>query len=251
MLAALGAGVRARLVADGALAKVLDLRSPRAMVAVVRARAVELGSVVALAAQRRRPLLVLAAVQDPGNAGTLVRVAEATGCVGVVLSAGSVDLHNPKTVRSTAGAVFRVPVVEGVELDEVLAACADAGVPTIATVGRGGTTVEDAPLVGAMSLLIGAEAHGLDPEVVAACSHRVTVPMEGSVESLNAAVAGAVVLFDAARQRRAVERDSAGPTSPGGTSPGGTSAGAPSAMGQNGNPPAEPALRAEEGSAER
>jgi len=131
-----------------------------------------------------------------------VRVAEATGCAGVVLTSGSVDLHNPKTVRATAGAVFRVPAVESVEVAEVLRRCAERSVTTVATVGRGGDAPEDAPLDGAVALLIGAEAHGLPDDVVAACDARVSLPMEGGVESLNAAVAGSVLLFDAARRRR-------------------------------------------------
>ena len=148
------------------------------------------------------PLLVLVELQDPGNVGTLVRVAEASGCAGVVLTERSVDLLNPKTVRATAGSVFRVPVAQDVAVADVLAACAAAGAPSLATVVAGGTSLDDAPLEGAVAVVLGNEAHGLDATVRAGCSGTVTIPMAGAVESLNAAVAGAVVAFEASRRRR-------------------------------------------------
>lgn len=200
--AAAAAGVSLHEVAPGGLAKVLDLRSPRGVVAVVRSTRSGLDEVLGRALREGRPVLVLVSLQDPGNVGTLVRVAEATGCAGVVLTTGSVDLHNPKTVRATAGSVFRVPVVEAVGLDDVLAGCRANGLPVVATVGRGGSAPEDARLGGAVAVLVGAEAQGLPDDVVAACDDTVTLPMEGRVESLNAAVAGSAVLFEAARCRR-------------------------------------------------
>jgi len=190
-------------VAAESLAKVLDLRSPQGVVAVVPIAPVDLDAVLDRALESRRPVLAVIELQDPGNLGTLVRVAEAAGCAGVVASPGSVDLHNPKTVRATAGAVFRVPVAEQVEPDALLERCAARGVPTWATVGREGRPLETVPLGGAAVVLIGAEAHGLPAEVVERCTGALTVPMEGAVESLNAAVAGSVVMFEAARQRRA------------------------------------------------
>ena len=221
--AARDAGVEVHEAAPGALAKVLDLTTPRGVVAVVRAAPAELSEVLDRAHSTGRPVPVLVSLQDPGNAGTLVRVAEATGCAGVVLTTWSVDVRNPKTVRATAGSVFRVPVVESVELDEVLEGCGRRGVPVLATVGHGGEPPEGAALLdGAVAVLVGAEAHGLPEPVVARCDGSVTLPMEGEVESLNAAVAGAVVLFEAARRRRSAGRDhrgaATGPLSTGGRS---------------------------------
>ena len=200
--AAGAAGVPVHPVAEGALKKVLDLVTPQSVVAVARAAAVPLGDVVAAAASTGTPLLVLVELQDPGNAGTLVRVAEASGCAGVVLTERSVDLHNPKTVRATAGSIFRVPVVQDVSVDAVLEACAAAGVPTLATVALDGTDPESSALDGAVAVLLGSEAHGLAPDLVARADARVTIPMVGRVESLNAGVAGAVLAFEAARRRR-------------------------------------------------
>lgn len=214
------AGVPVTETADGTLAKVLDLKTPQGVVALVERRSVDLAPVLDDASSRARPVLVLVGLQDPGNVGTLVRVAEAAGCAGVVMTPGSVDVANPKTVRATAGAVFRVPVVEQVEIDQLLDACSVAGVSTRATVGRGGVPLDEVPLGGAVAVLVGSEAHGLPADVVRRCAGTLTVPMDGAVESLNAAIAGSVVLFEAARQRRSAtgERRTVSDPSGGGTS---------------------------------
>jgi TrmH family RNA methyltransferase len=195
-------GVAVATVQDGVLAKVLDLVTPQRVVAVAVRPESSLDDVLADAVDRGRPVVVLVTIQDPGNAGTLVRVAEAAGAAGVVLCDHSVDPWNPKAVRAAAGSSFRVPVVEAADADHVVQQCRDLGVPVIATVGDGGTAPEGAALGSAFALLVGNEAHGLSDELVALASTSVSVPMDGSVESLNAAVAGAAVLFDASRQRR-------------------------------------------------
>jgi TrmH family RNA methyltransferase len=200
--AARAAGAEVREVEPGALGRVLDVVTPQAVVAVATQSTTTVDAVLAAAVAGARPVLVLVELQDPGNAGTLVRVAEAAGCAGVVLTPRSVDLHNPKTVRATAGAMFRVPVVEGVEVTEVVAAASAVGVRSWATVRHGGTSLEAAQLSAACLVLVGSEAHGLPDDAVDAASGRLSIPMEGSVESLNAAVAGALVVFEAARQRR-------------------------------------------------
>ena len=199
--AATAAGVRVREVVPGALAKVLDLGSPQSVVAVVDQQPAECADVVATAAAERRPLLALVEVADPGNVGTLVRTAEAAGCVGVVLVGSCADLFNPKTVRATAGAVFRVPVAPAADLEQ-LRAPSRHDVRLVGTVGDAGPPPECVALDGAAVIVVGSEAHGLSAGSVAACDELVTIPMHGSVESLNAAVAGSVVAFEAARQRR-------------------------------------------------
>ena len=177
--AARAAGVAVHAVQDGALAKVLDVVTPQRVVAVARQRAATLDAVVGAAAGSGRPVLVLVEIQDPGNAGTLVRVAEAAGCAGVVLTERSVDLHNPKTVRATAGALFRVPVAEGVAPADLLARCRAAALPTWALVGGGGSPVDQVVLAGPAAFLVGSEAHGLPDGLAAACDGRLTVPDGG------------------------------------------------------------------------
>jgi RNA methyltransferase, TrmH family len=207
VLAAREAGLTVVETAPGALAKVLDLKAPRGVVAVVAAAPSSVDEVLDLASTGGRPVAVLVALQDPGNVGTLIRVAEAAGCAGVLLTSGSVDLHNPKTVRATAGAVFRVPVVDHVDENSVLEGCQRRSVPVLATIGSGGTSLYEAPLGGAVAVLLGAEAHGLAPGLVERCDGTLTIPMDGGVESLNAAVAGSIVLFEAARRRGSAGTD--------------------------------------------
>jgi len=200
--AAAAAGARVREVVPGTLAKVLDLATPQSVVAVVDQHRRGPDEVVRVAAIACRPLLVLVGVADPGNVGTLVRTAEAAGCAGVLLVGECADLYNPKTVRATAGAIFRVPVARCDGAEGLLAALRLGGVRLVGTSGEDGRAPEDVELGGAVALAVGSEAHGLGPEVIECCDHLVTIPMEGSVESLNAAVAGSVLVFEAARQRR-------------------------------------------------
>jgi len=195
--------IRIKEVTRGALRKVLELTTPQSMVAVARQQRTKVSALISQALATNRPLLVLVELADPGNAGTLIRVAEASGCAGVVMTERTVDLYNPKTVRATAGAVFRVLVAENVEVSQLLAECASAGLSTWATVVGSGISVEHAQLNSAGALFLGSEAHGLDASLVQQCTSSVSIPMDGQVESLNAAVAGSVFLFEAARQRRA------------------------------------------------
>lgn len=161
-------------------------------------------------------ILVLAGLQDPGNVGTLLRSAEAFAASGILILPGTASPWNPKALRASAGSAFRVPAVSATEA-EALALLARHNIPAIATVARGGAAFSDAPLAGSCALLIGNEGAGLSDSVLAAAAHRVTIPMPGNVESLNAAIAGSLLLYEVARQRaREVSRQraEARPTSP-------------------------------------
>lgn len=148
--------------------------------------------------------VVLDRANDPGNAGTIIRTAEACGAAAVLLTEGSVDPHNGKCVRATAGALFRIPIFTGVAWEQVRAA-AD-GRPILATTADGevtlGTPEADALLCDPVIWLFGTEAHGLPAEVVAAADARVRIPMPGRAESLNVASAAAICLFEGQRARR-------------------------------------------------
>jgi TrmH family RNA methyltransferase len=147
-------------------------------------------------------VLVLCDVADPGNVGTLVRAAAAAGAGAVVL-AGGVDPTNPKVVRASAGAVFGVDIVVAeVGAVETLARLRTAGYETLATVVEGATPYDGVDLTGPVAVVVGNEAHGLASEVVAVASRAVSIPMAGPTESLNVAMAGTVVCFEALRQRR-------------------------------------------------
>lgn len=148
------------------------------------------------------PVLVLAGVSDPGNAGTLLRAAEAGGARAVVTTAGSVDLFAPKVVRASAGSLFRVPVAVDVATDDLLLALAGADVATVGTAADAPAPYDETDLTGPVALVLGNEAHGLEPDLAAQLDTTVAIPMVGQVESLNVAMAGTLLLFEAARQRR-------------------------------------------------
>jgi TrmH family RNA methyltransferase len=145
-------------------------------------------------------ILVLAGLQDPGNVGTLLRSAEAFAASGVLLLPGTASPWNPKALRASAGSAFRVPAVNATEAD-ALDLLARHNIPAIAAVAREGTPISDAPLAGSCALLIGNEGAGLSDSLLAAAAHRITIPMPGNVESLNAAIAGSLLLYETARQR--------------------------------------------------
>ncbi|HYI60966.1 MAG TPA: RNA methyltransferase [Acidimicrobiales bacterium] len=144
--------------------------------------------------------IVLVGVADPGNAGTLLRTAEAVGATSVVLTDGSVDPWSPKVVRASAGSVLRVPIRRG-PAAAVLAELAAAGVRTVGTRARDGAPPDRVDLAGPVALVLGSEAHGLPDEVAAAVDAWASLPMRGRVESLNVAVAGSVLAFEVVRQR--------------------------------------------------
>jgi RNA methyltransferase, TrmH family len=150
-----------------------------------------------------RPLVVVAAgLQDPGNLGTLVRSAEAFGATGMILLPGTVSLWNAKTLRASSGSAFRLPVV-GLTADDAFNALRAHGVRILAAVARDGDS--EADLRGPTALLVGNEGSGLPEAWIAQANARVTIPFAGAVESLNAAIAGSVLLYDAMRQRRKAE----------------------------------------------
>jgi RNA methyltransferase, TrmH family len=145
------------------------------------------------------PLVVIAAgLQDPGNLGTLVRSAEAFGATGMILLPGTVSLWNAKTLRASSGSAFRLPVL-ALTAEAAFTALRDEGLRIVAAVARDGDS--EAHLHGPSALLIGNEGSGLPEAWIAQADARVTIPFTGAVESLNAAIAGSVLLYDAMRQR--------------------------------------------------
>ncbi len=148
------------------------------------------------------PLVVVAAgLQDPGNLGTLIRSAEAFGASGVIALQGTVSQWNAKTMRASSGSVFRMPVVAGGE-NEVFSRLRSLGIRVFAAVAERGVSATESPLSGPVAFMIGNEGRGLSPELLARADTRITIPCPGPVESLNAAIAGSILLYEAARQRK-------------------------------------------------
>ncbi len=200
--AAAAAGVTYYGVSEQNLATITDTVTPQGVVAVARDIDVALSEVVDDGA---RLVVICAQVRDPGNAGTVIRCADAFGADAVILSSDSVEVYNPKTVRASVGSIFHLPVVVGVELDEAIAACRAAGMQIFATDGASGTDLTDlrAELTQPTAWVMGNESWGLPIEHLALADRTVAVPIYGKAESLNLATAAAVCLYASASAQRA------------------------------------------------
>ncbi len=151
---------------------------------------------------KNKKWLALEDVRDPGNVGTVIRTAEAMGIGGLILSAGCCDVFSPKVLRGSMGGVFRLPIYETASMPDALARLQRAGLCGYACVpdAAGALSVVEAPLGAGSVCVVGNEANGLTDAAIAACRHRLTIPMAGRAESLNAAVAAAIVLWELARR---------------------------------------------------
>ncbi len=201
---AVAQGVPVQQVGPAVLGALAETVTPQGLVGVAPLLDVPLEQAV-----QGTPRLVVALheANDPGNAGTVIRAADAAGAEAVVLTAGSVDPHNGKCVRATAGSLWHLPVVAGAPADEVLAVARRTGLQVLATTGGGDDDLDDLADAGALAAptlwLMGTEAHGLPDELLAAADRRVRIPVHGRAESLNLATAAAVCLYASARAQRA------------------------------------------------
>ncbi|MEI4270806.1 RNA methyltransferase [Klenkia sp. LSe6-5] len=190
------AGATVRVVTEKAAAGLSETASPQGLVAVCPLRDVP---VEALATAPPRLSVALAELNDPGNAGTVLRTADACGAGAVVFGSGSADPFQGKTVRSSAGSLFHVDVVRSAPLDVLVEAVQAAGVRVLAAAGDGEVALDragaDGLLSGPVLWLFGNEARGLDDALAARADHRVRVPMRGRAESLNLAVAAGICLY--------------------------------------------------------
>ena len=196
-----------RLRRSGALVvevtgSVLNALSPvNAPTGVVASARVPVVSTVSVLAPSPARVPAAAGLQDPGNAGAIIRSASAAGATGVVLDELSADPWGWKALRASMGSVFHLPVVRSRALASLIQDWRSSGVRIVATAPRGGTTMYDVDLTKPTALLLGGEGAGLPEDLLAAADTRVSIPMHGAIESLNAAVAAAVLLYEAQRQR--------------------------------------------------
>jgi RNA methyltransferase, TrmH family len=190
-------GVPVTAVADGVLERVVTTVTPRPVVAVGRQR------VVALEDLREATfLVVLDAISDPGNLGTIIRAAESAGADGVVVGGGGVDVFNPKCVRATAGALFFTRIARVPSAASGLAVVGEWGICRLGTSASARRRYDDVDLTAPVAVVLGSEAHGLGADVAASVDEMVSIPISGRSESLNVASAAAVLCFEVARQRR-------------------------------------------------
>lgn len=147
-------------------------------------------------------VVILDRLQDPGNIGTIIRTAEAAGFGALIAIKGTGDIYSPKTARAAAGSLLRVDVFEGMETDAAVSLCRERGLRIIASDLEGAVEYTAADMAGNMALVIGNEGSGISGAFRDAADEKVRIPMEGNIESLNAAAAAAVLMYEALRQRR-------------------------------------------------
>lgn len=225
------AGVRTETLSDEVFARVSDTKTPQGVLAAVHMPEYSFADILGVkkaaahthvqrafmqdpfeghfaardgaAGRARLPLvLVLDNLQDPGNMGTVFRSAEAAGASGILMSKDCVDVYNPKVIRSTMGAIFRLPFYRVEDLPRAVMELKDGGLRVYAAHLEGRRTYDGEDYRRGCAFLIGNEGNGLRQEVAECADCRIRIPMEGCTESLNAAVAASILLFEAARQRR-------------------------------------------------
>lgn len=186
------------ILSDELFKKVSDTQTPQGVLCVMKQYHYELEDLF----QRESPLfLILEDIQDPGNLGTMIRTAEGAGVDGIIMTKGTVDIYNPKTIRSTMGSVYRMPFFYTDDLLDVMKKLQEKNVKLYAAHLNGNQFYHQMDFKGATAFLIGNEGNGLKDETAEAADVYMKIPMEGKVESLNAAVASVILMYEAARQR--------------------------------------------------
>ncbi|MFF2018927.1 MULTISPECIES: RNA methyltransferase [Bacillales] len=184
-------------VSAAVIAKCSSTNTPQPVFAIVRK---EQHGAEAILSVKDSFVVVLDGVQDPGNVGTIIRSADAAGADGVILGQGCADLYNPKTIRSTMGSMFHLPIIEG-DLADILPQARERGALLVSTSLQGEESCYSHDFRGSQWLLIGSEGKGISPQTAQLVDKSIIIPMAGRAESLNAAMAATILLFEGMRQR--------------------------------------------------
>lgn len=192
--------VRVEILSDNVFAHVSDTMTPQGVLCVVEQMNYSLESVLSNGVVPH--LMVLDNLQDPGNLGTIVRTAEGAGVTGIVMSKETVDIYNPKVIRSTMGSIYRMPFYYAEDLLGTIEEMKKRNISTYAAHLDGKNAYDEENYKKPCAFFIGNEGNGLRDEVADAADTYIRIPMCGQVESLNAAIAACVLMFEAARQRR-------------------------------------------------
>lgn len=196
---ALVADMPTEILSDTVFAYVSDTKTPQGILCVVRQKRYSIEHILK---QKNPHILMLDHLQDPGNLGTIFRTAEAAGVTGIILSADTVDLYNPKVIRSTMGSIYRMPFVYTENLETAICKVKQQGITVYAADLDGANSYDLEDYQKGSAFLIGNEGNGLQKEIADMAERKIRIPMEGAVESLNAAVAAAILMFEVSRQRR-------------------------------------------------
>ncbi len=185
------------ITSDNVFMQMSDTKTPQGVLAVVNIKEAAVNDML-----NNNPLLIIVEnLQDPGNLGTIIRMGEGAGISGIIMNRNTVDIYNPKTIRSTMGSIFRVPFVYADDFEQVLCQCKEAGV-TLYAAHLDGKDMYDCDYSRPTAFLIGNEGNGLTDGTTVFADEKVRIPMQGTVESLNAAMACTILSYEAVRQRR-------------------------------------------------
>lgn len=195
-------GADYEVVSDAVFKSISDTQTPQGILCLVKLPQYELSE---LLEGERTHLLVLESIQDPGNLGTMLRTGEGAGITGVIMNQTTVDLFNPKTIRSTMGSIYRVPYYISPDLEETVETLKKQGVKVYAAHLRGKMQYDEPDYTEASAFLIGNEGNGLSDAIADTADAYIRIPMEGQVESLNAAISATLLMYEANRQRRKQE----------------------------------------------
>ncbi len=192
-------GIGYEVVSDAVYARLSDTKTPQGILCVARRPSYVLAD---LMQADQTHLLILEGIQDPGNMGTIVRTAEGAGVTGIIMDAGCVDLFAPKTVRATMGSICRVPFIRTNSLADTIQEVKRQGIRIFAAHLSGRNDYDELDYTKGTAFLIGSEASGLKEETARQADVYLKIPMEGRLESLNAAMAAGILMYETARQRR-------------------------------------------------
>lgn len=185
-------------VSDNVFMQMSDTKTPQGILAIVKMKEYDIETII----NHENPFIViLENIQDPGNLGTILRTAEGAGVTGVIMSDNTADIYNPKVIRSTMGSLYRVPFVYVKDFPEMLRNLKAKKITLNAAHLEGSCDYTEGDYRKATAFVIGNEGNGLTKETTDACDNKVRISMEGNVESLNAAIATAILLFEAKRQK--------------------------------------------------
>lgn len=187
------------VVSDSVLKSVSDTQTPQGILCLVKKPEYQLED---LLREEQPHLLILESIQDPGNLGTMLRTGEGAGITGVVMNRTTVDLFNPKTIRSTMGSIYRMPFVVTEHLEETIAELKARQIAVYAAHLKGTLSYDEPDYRGGTAFLIGNEGKGLSDEIADLADTCIKIPMEGKVESLNAAISASLLMYEVNRQRR-------------------------------------------------
>ena len=190
---------RMEIVGDSVFKQISDTQTPQGIMAVIEMPHYELAD---LLDGDRTHLLILESIQDPGNLGTMLRTGEGAGITGVIMNSQTVDLYNPKTVRSTMGSLYRMPYYISDDLEGTINLLKEKGVKLYAAHLKGTLSYDEPEYTRACGFMIGNEGNGLSDQIADMADTYIKIPMEGKVESLNAAISATLLMYECNRQRR-------------------------------------------------